>query len=45
MIARLEPCRNAVRHTCSSCWQASYSSRNDLHSDDPMDMIAQPIPS
>lgn len=45
MTARLEPCRITVRHTCSSCWQASYSSRNDLRSDDPMGMMAKPIPS
>lgn len=45
MIARLEPCRIAVRHTCSSYRQASYVSRNDLRSDNPMGMMAKPIPS
>lgn len=45
MIARLEPCRFAVRHTCSSYRQASYSFRNDLRSDDPMGMMVKPIPS
>ena len=45
MIARLEPCRIAVRHTCSAYRQASYVSRNDLRSDDPMGMMAKPIPS
>lgn len=45
MVARLEPCRNAVRHTCSSCRQASYVSRNGFRSDDPMGMMVKPIPS
>lgn len=45
MVARLESCRIAVRHTSSSYRQASYVSRNHLCSDDPMGMMAKPIPS
>ena len=45
IIARLESCRIAIRHTCSSCRQASYSSRSNLRSDEPMGLMMQPIPS